>query len=63
MSLGPSNMQPGDLICVFLGGPVPWVIRQDGEEYVLIGECYVYGLMDGEVMDTEHLPVQDIVLK
>lgn len=43
--------------------PVPWVIRQEGKEYVLIGECYVHGYMNGEVINSEHLPVQDIVLK
>lgn len=63
MGLGPPGMRPGDLTCVFLGGPVPWVIRQEGKEYVLIGECYVHGCMNGEVIITEHLPVQDIVLK
>lgn len=63
MGLGPPGMRPGDVICVFLGGPVPWVIRQEGNEYVLIGECYIHGCMNGEVITTEHLPVQDIVLK
>ena len=63
MGLGPSRMRPGDTICVFLGGAVPWVIRQDGEDYVLVGECYVHGLMNGEAMNTEYLPVQDVVIK
>jgi hypothetical protein len=55
-------MQPGDLICVFLDGSVPWVIRQDGEDYVLIGECYVHGIMNGEIIHTEGIPVQNILL-
>ncbi|MCJ1460505.1 hypothetical protein MMC28_010887 [Mycoblastus sanguinarius] len=63
MGLGHPRMQPGDKVCVFMGGAVPWVIRQEGEEYVLIGECYVHGLMDGEAMRTERLPVQDLVIK
>lgn len=63
MGLGPPGMRPGDLVCVFLGGPVPWVIRREGNEYILIGECYVHGCMNGEVINSEHLPVQDIVLK
>lgn len=62
MGLGPPGMCPGDLICVFLGGPVPWVIRPFNSEYILVGECYVHGIMDGEVMNTQYLPVQDIVL-
>ena len=63
MGIGPSGMRPGDSICVFLGGNVPWVVRQDGHEYTLVGECYVHGIMDGEVMQTDYIPVQDIILK
>lgn len=63
MGIGPPGMRQGDSICVFLGGNVPWVVRQDGHEYELIGECYVHGIMDGEFMLTAHLPVHDIIVK
>ena len=64
MGVGPPGMQPGDVVCVFLGGRVPWVIRQMSESsYILVGECYVHGLMDGEVMATQHLPIQEIILQ
>lgn len=63
MGIGPPGMRSGDSICVFLGGNVPWVVRQEGHEYELIGECYVHGIMDGEFMQTVHLPVQDIIVK
>ena len=63
MGIGPPGMRIDDLICVFLGGAVPWIVRQEGGEYVLVGECYVHGIMDGEFMKTEDLPVQDIIVK
>ena len=63
MGIGPPGMRSGDSICVFLGGNVPWVVRQEAHEYKLIGECYVHGIMNGEVMQTAHLPVQDIIVK
>ena len=63
MGLGSGNMQPGDLVCILTGSPVPWLIRRDGDDYILLGECYVHGIMNGEVMETEALPLQDIVLK
>ena len=63
MGIGPPCMRPGDSICVFLGGNVPWIVRQEGPEYTLIGECYVHGIMDSEFMQTTHLPVQDIIVK
>ena len=63
MGLGPPGMRPGDMLCVFLGGQVPWIIREVDGGYVLVGECYVHGLMNGEAIETQHLPVQDIILK
>ena len=63
MGIGPPGMRAGDMICVFLGGNVPWVIRQEGSEYTLVGECYVHGIMKGEIMQTPHLPVQDLIIK
>jgi hypothetical protein len=47
-------MEPGDIICVFRGAPVPLILRPepisaDGEEIVkLVGEAYLHGVMDGE---------------
>ncbi|KAI1819635.1 heterokaryon incompatibility protein-domain-containing protein [Xylaria intraflava] len=47
----PPNTQPGDRICVLVGGEVPFVIRPTGREtYALIGESYVDGIMDGEAL-------------
>lgn len=51
IALAPRYAQPGDWIGVFAGGKVPLVIRQDGSHWQLIGECYVHGLMKGEVWD------------
>lgn len=55
--LGPSHMQPGDLVCILFGGTVPFILRQamnaEGEEtgkFLLVGEAYVDGAMDGEVV-------------
>jgi hypothetical protein len=50
MGLAPSDARPGDFICILLGGQVLYVLRQRGEGFHFIGECYVHGLMDGEAM-------------
>ena len=63
MGLGPAHMQPGDLVCVFLGGLVPWVVRSQGEAYSMVGECYVHGLMNGEAIGSEHIPVQQLIIE
>jgi hypothetical protein len=40
-------------VYVFLGSNVLHTVRYpgSGNEYSYVGECYVHGLMDGEVMD------------
>jgi Heterokaryon incompatibility protein (HET) len=51
LGLGPGILQKGDLICVFLGGTVPYVIRPITKStYCLVGECYVNGYMFGEAI-------------
>ncbi|KAF5609078.1 heterokaryon incompatibility het-6 [Fusarium subglutinans] len=48
--LGPSALQAGDIICVLFGCKVPFCLRRVEERYLLVGECYVHGLMKGEAM-------------
>jgi Heterokaryon incompatibility protein (HET) len=50
IGLGPLSMQPTDVVCVLLGCSVPVVIRNEAPNcHVLVGECYMHGIMDGEV--------------
>ncbi|KAL2069399.1 hypothetical protein VTL71DRAFT_14078 [Oculimacula yallundae] len=53
--LAPSDAQEGDLICILFGCSVPVILRQMKSEaecyYYLIGESFIYGMMDGEALD------------
>lgn len=42
-----------DLLAVFEGFGMPFVLRRKGQEFMLIGECYIHGVMDGELMCAE----------
>ncbi|KAI2629960.1 heterokaryon incompatibility protein-domain-containing protein [Hypoxylon sp. NC1633] len=56
VGLVPQSTQPGDIVCIFLGGKIPYVIRPapgESETYVLIGEAFVYGIMTGEFMKSD----------
>ena len=54
----PWRAQPGDVICVFVGPTMPFAIRKKGSgNYILMGECYIYELVDGEALDM--LPDRD----
>ncbi|KAH0424699.1 hypothetical protein CcaCcLH18_11421 [Colletotrichum camelliae] len=48
--LGPIVMEPGDLGCVLYGGKMPFCLRPWGSKYLLVGECYVHGIMNGEMI-------------
>lgn len=37
-------------MCVLLGCNVPLAVRSEGDHYLVVGGTYVYGMMNGEVM-------------
>ena len=49
--LGSGVMKEGDIVCVLYGGKMPFVLRPWGGHFLLVGECYVHGLMKGEAME------------
>ncbi len=62
LGLAPENIQSGDIICVSLGGATPFIIQKEDQEcYQLIGEAYVFGIMDGEFVDTNP-EIKEVVL-
>ena len=74
MGLAPSISRPGDEVCIIFGCPVPFIIRplevrKDSDEmveqkhYVLVGECYAYGLMDGEALEDKRMKEEVIYLR
>jgi len=52
MGYVPGCTQVGDEIAIIFGVAVPFVIRYDDEgHFILIGECFVLGLMNGQAME------------
>lgn len=50
--LGPKVKKCGEVVCVLFGGKMPFVLRQwNGDQFLLVGECYVHGLMQGEAIE------------
>ncbi|KAI6912364.1 hypothetical protein D0867_06313 [Hortaea werneckii] len=51
--LGPQALMLGDVCCIVLGSDVPFILRPVGSQgdYRLVGECYVHGVMRGEIVD------------
>jgi hypothetical protein len=60
LGLGPSSTKAGDVIVVFLGLKTPMVLRPaGGGSFRIVGEAYIHGIMDGEVMDSNPM-IRDI---
>jgi hypothetical protein len=59
----PWNAEKKDIVVLFEGFQTPFVLRKvegglvsSQEEFQLIGDCYVHGVMDGELLyDVEHI--------
>ncbi len=51
MGLGPRGTQIGDEICGLLGCNQPLLLRKVGDHHLVVGQCYVYGMMYGEMID------------
>jgi len=57
LGLGPAASTPGDIIAVIFGLNAPLVLRASGvDEYQIVGEAYVHGIMDGEAMNGSPSP-------
>lgn len=62
MGLVPPKAIPGDEIALIFGANVPFVVRKQSDHYQFIGECYVYGIMDGEALEgLDESTVEDLV--
>ncbi|KAH0433867.1 heterokaryon incompatibility protein [Colletotrichum camelliae] len=57
LGLGPAEAQVGDEIWLMRGGRMPLILRTSAatggvsEEYLLVGEAYIHGIMHGEMMN------------
>jgi hypothetical protein len=46
ISLAPPEAKPRDIVAILVGAPVPHILRKQGNRYILIGECYAYGVTE-----------------
>jgi hypothetical protein len=62
LGLGPADMKVDDVLVIFLGSDIPFMIRtvEKDEEYKLVGEAFTQGIMSGEFVKTTPRPAFDI---
>ena len=51
IGVGSTSMKKGDSIVVLFGAGTPYILRRRKMQWLLIGDCYVDGLMDGQSID------------
>ncbi|KAF6528934.1 hypothetical protein HZS61_000246 [Fusarium oxysporum f. sp. conglutinans] len=61
--VGPDIMQAGDMVVVLYGGRTPFLLRRkDDGTWILVGECYVHGMMNGEVFDLDGVEEEEFAI-
>ncbi|KAK8093706.1 hypothetical protein PG997_000391 [Apiospora hydei] len=61
MGLATHGVQPGDIVCVLTGLCIPVVLRPKDGRFMLVGECYCFGLMHSEDTTGGDLEVFEII--
>jgi hypothetical protein len=62
----PYHAVPGDLVCIINDCKVPFILRRSitGENALqMIGESYIYGIMEGEALSMPQSHVEDVRLQ
>jgi hypothetical protein len=50
IGLGPETMSKGEIVCVLGGATMPHFLREVGGYFLLVEDCFVDNLMDGEAV-------------
>lgn len=62
IGLGPGRMREGDVVSVLYGAHWPFILRPHGDAFLLVGYCYVDGMMYGEMVERDDILEQQICL-
>lgn len=62
MGLAPYGAKRGDRIATLLGIKTPFILHGVESGYRIIGACYVQGMMEGEAVLSDHVPIELITL-
>jgi hypothetical protein len=53
LGLAPEEVEVDDVVAILFGSKFPVILRPSGQNYIYVGECYVDGIMDGEILKPE----------
>lgn len=61
----PRVAQTGDVVAIILGCSCPLLLGSSGDTFRIVAECYVQGVMQGEVfqqLEEEHRHLENILI-
>jgi hypothetical protein len=56
-------MESGDVVALMHGSSLPLILRAIDSHYIIMGPCYVHGIMDGENLEWDELTFTTIDLR
>ena len=65
LGLAVAATEPKDRICILVGCKTPLILRPQGKYFRVIGECYIHGIMRGEIakdIKDAQLQMEEILL-
>jgi hypothetical protein len=64
MALVPTDTEPDDVVYILPGAAVPIILRNRGQHFVFVAECYVQGIMHGEAREgNDDISMEELVLE
>jgi hypothetical protein len=60
LGLVPDDAEIDDEVAIFLGGPIPFVLRKREGDFRLIGTAYIDGVMNGEALHWDNWGTEEI---
>jgi len=62
LGTGLRHTRKGDEVWVLEGGRVPYILRSKGHQYELVGDAYIYEIINGEAVKNRESVRKDIIL-
>ena len=58
----PEQAEVGDQVIIFLGASTRILLRPKGNAYIVVGDTYVHGMMDGQAFEDPDVKIETITL-
>jgi len=55
LGIGLPGIEIGDIVTILLGARLPFMLRRKGEDFQMMGACYVSGIMNGEILNKKDI--------